>query len=335
MRMKSLLVSGSKFGRVTFIPLILLGLSCRQSEEARPPAGNSSIVACVGGTAISVEAFTKELARRFPQSTGEDITSTQQKSVLEKLIRNETLYANAVKSGFDRTPEMEANIKELVIAKFKEKQFAPAEISASDQEIEAYYRSHASRFTKPLAARGAVIFVACPVIASAEKRELTRARAEAIAREANAASDKVTFARLVTRYSDDQSTRYRGGETGWLSPDSSGFAPKVIKALLALNNQKESASLVETPCGFWIVKLLEHRDAAQQPLVQVKDLIRHELSSQRSQAAEHEFYSQMAQGLNIQINQAVLDSIKLPSKRSLPPSLPGTRTASIESQSRL
>jgi len=83
------------------------------------------------------------------------------------------------------------------------------------------------------------------------------------------------------------------------------------------------------------VKLLERREAAQQPLAQVQDLLRHELTCQKTEQAERDFYARMAQGLNIQVNQGLLNSIKLPSERPSPPKLPGERTAQLESPHRL
>ena len=334
--MKTQHLASLKLTWLLYVPLFLFAVSCRRSDQARTVAApDSPVVAVVGGAAISAESFKKELQRRFPQASSEEPTASQKKSVLESLIRNETLYANAVKEGFDRNPEVEEAIKALIIARFKERQFTPAEIAATDQEIETYYRSQATRFTTSEAARGAVIFIASPATATAEKRAETRARAEAIASEAKATPDELTFARLVARSTEDQATRYRGGETGWVSPNSPGFAPEVVKALLALKEPNEFAPLVETARGFWVVKLLERREPAQQPLVQVKDLLRHELSRQKAERAERDFYARMAQGLNIHVNQTLLDSIKLPLERLTPPKLPGERTAQIEPQHRL
>ena len=334
--MKTQHLAPLKFTWLSCVLLFLFAVSCRRSEQARTvTAPDSPPVAMVGGAAISAETFKNELQRRFPQASDQELTASQKKTVLESLIRNETLYANALKEWFDRTPEQQEAIKALIIAKFKEKRFAPAEIALTDQEVETYYHSQASRFTTSEAARGAVIFISSPATATAEKRAEARARAEAIATEAKAAPDEVAFARLVARCTEDQATRYRGGETGWVSLNSPGFVPEVVKALLALKKPNEFAPLVETARGFWMVKLLERREPAQQPLVQVKDLLRHELSRQKAERAERDFFARMAQGLNIQVNQTVLDSIKLPLERLTPPKLPGERTAQIEPQHRL
>src|SRR6266404_782272 len=132
-------LTGLKLPWQSCVPLILLAISCRQSEQARPvPAPNSTVVARVGNATISAEAFQKELLRRFAHVSGDEITAAQKKSVLESLVRNETVYANATKAGFDHNPEVEASIKELVIARFKEKAFAPGEMATTDEELQTY-----------------------------------------------------------------------------------------------------------------------------------------------------------------------------------------------------
>jgi parvulin-like peptidyl-prolyl isomerase len=174
-----------------------------------------------------------------------------------------------------------------------------------------------------------VIYVACPAAATAEKRGEARARAAQIAAEAKDANDPAEFAKVVARYSDDQATRYRAGDTGWLSGEGAGPAPEVRDALLSLSEPAEFAPLIETPRGFWIVKLTERREVGRQPLAQVKELITHELSRQKSEQAEREFYSRMSQGLEVRVNQALIDSITIPPEKLLPPKTPGGQTAKL------
>jgi hypothetical protein len=99
--------------------------------------------------------------------------------------------------------------------------------------------------------------------------------------------------------------------------------PAVRDALLALEG--DVAPLVETERGFYIVKLLERRDARQQPLAQVQKVIRREVSRESARQAEREFYDRMKQGVNIRINQELLESITLPVQPATPPRLPGLR----------
>jgi hypothetical protein len=47
------------------------------------------------------------------------LTTEQKLAALDHLIRQEALYAQAVAKGFDQTPEMQARIKQLIVAQFK------------------------------------------------------------------------------------------------------------------------------------------------------------------------------------------------------------------------
>jgi hypothetical protein len=50
---------------------------------------------------------------------------------------------------------------------------------------------------------------------------------------------------------------------------------------------------------------------------------------QKEQQRQEEMHAALQQGLNIQINQALLDSIAVPRHESQPPAMPGGATAQV------
>lgn len=299
--------------------------SCRRNAE-KDAAGSSpfpaTAVATVSGQEISEEILRGELRRRFGATPSEAITLEQKLETLERLVRQEAIFAQAKASGFDQSPEMQARIKSLIIAQFREQRFTNTTPIVSEQEIQAAYEGSGDRFVQPASMRGAMLFIAQPANASAEKKAETRQRAESILAEARAA-DAQAFAQLCVRHSDDQVTRYKGGDLGWFSRGAAPVEPALVDALEKVAEAGDFAPLIETSRGYFIARLVEKRDAARKPLAEVKELLRHQIDRHKAALAERDFHAAMKRGLDIRIDQARVEQLSIPTQKSQPPRLPG------------
>ena len=321
---------------IVSITLLSLGgatISCHRSSEnnaSTTPLPNPSAVAVVAGQEISEERLLAELRRRFGARPAEGVTAEQKLETLERLVRQEAIYAQAKISGFDQSPEIQARIKNLVVAQFTEKRLTNSAPVVTEQELLAAYEASGSRFVQPEAVRGAVIFVEAPRVVTSEKRAELRQRAEAVLEEARRATDDRAFAQVVARHSEDQATRYRGGDIGWLGAGRAGYDPALAEALLKLSRLGELAPLVETARGFYVAKLIEKREAARKPMAEVREALRYQISRQKAEQADRAFHAAMKSGLDIQINRALLDSISFTAPPTEPPAAPGTTTAGLQ-----
>src|SRR5262249_19195332 len=114
-----------------------------------------------------------------------------------------------------------------------------------------------------------------------------------------------------------------------LTSGNSGVDSKLLEALAKLDKPGDFAPIIPTPRGWFIAKLLERKDAGYKSLPEVKDSIRYQLARLKAQQAEANFQVSIKEGLDIQINQALLDSVTLPAEKNEPPKLPGTQTAQL------
>ena len=307
---------------ITLLAAALL-VSCRRAEMGKA-APEAQVVAVVAGAEIPAERLAREVKLRAASGVQPAPTLDRKLEVLEGLVRDEALFAKAKAAHFEETPEMQAEIRRLVVSRFREKN-GPAEIAPpTAQEVEAFYRANAAKYATAAAVRGAMIFLPSPMSATAEKKSEARARAEAVLTEARSTE---AFAEMVARHSADQATRYRGGELPWLTQDSAEVDAAVTKALFAVARPNDFAPVIETPRGFYIAKLLERRDAGTRPLAEVEEGIRFELSRKKAEQAEREFYAAMKRGLDIQINREAVESLSLPAEKNpAPPRMPGATT---------
>jgi len=290
----------------------------------------TSVVARVGSSTLSQEAFILLLTehRRTRAEAAEAVTVSQKEAVLEDWIRAESIYQQARGAGFEQRPDIARAIRRLIIAKFQEEQQSQVAMSTSsaagqvtDGGVAAYYRQHEAKYQLPSAVRGAVIFLGLDRKATSEKRQARRSEAEALREEAR----RIDFRILAAQYSEDQATRFQGGDTGWLFLDDSlGERESVLaRALSVLGAPGDLGPVIELPDGFYVARLQAKRAAGRRPLDEVAGIIRHQLEQTRERQHAQEFFARMRRGLDIQIDRAVLERVELPVRNEPPPAIPG------------
>jgi peptidyl-prolyl cis-trans isomerase C len=309
--------------------LSVLGFSCKPGDEGRAqvPTATGDVLAVVGDERITAADFKREMSRRSP---GGGPSAEDRAAGLEKLIRHKTALVQARAAGFDKDPEMVALVEQLIASRFLEARHAASSDSEpviAEEQIARFYQNHPDRFSKTEAVRAGVIWLRGSARANVEKRGELRERATTIRDQARGL-DSDAFVMLVRQHSEDQATRYTGGDTGWIRPDDTLPArdAAVMAAASSLENPGDLAPLLESTDGFRIVRLTARQPAGVRPLDEVRESIRYELSQSGRQARQNAFFEKLKEGVRIEINQPLLQNLELPDIPSLskgPPPLPG------------
>lgn len=283
-----------------------------------------SVVAQIGARCITAEQWQAALDRLGPGATAE-----QRQALLDELIRGEVLLAQARQAGYHQKSDLQARYDQLVCAAYKEEKLQPvlsAAATVTDDEIVAYYEAHSSKYTSPEAFRIGVICLKLTPKVSTERRDEAVQRAKMILAEARQ-TNEAGFARLTQQYSEDQATRYRGGDAGWISAGGTNahWPAAVVETASTLVAPGDFASVVETESGLYIARLLEKRSASRRPLEEVREGIRYLITREKQEQAERHFYEQLSAGVPININRGLLESVSVRSNSvsSRPPRLPG------------
>ncbi len=169
-----------------------------------------------------------------------------------------------------------------------------ARVPVSQPELDAYYRAHRDDYQVPdrVRARQILFLKQAPGLAQPRDPAELKQTAEKVLAEARRGRD---FAALAREHSDDQNSRERGGELGWVRRGQA--SPEVDKVLFEA--PPGSFQLVETGYGFHLVNLQERQTAHVQPLEEVRSDIEGLLKAQkvreRSQA-EAKRISEAARG---------------------------------------
>ncbi len=201
-------------------------------------------------------------------------------------------YYNRYKEAF-REPErvkiVYIHYQPLVLA---------AKLAPSDKDIEDYYkRNLKSRFTHPDQVRASHILVSVPAGATASEKDAAKKKAEDVLKQVRAPG--ADFAKLAAKYSDDPSTRLKGGDLG-----SFGRGQMIKPFEDAVFKMKPGEiEIVETQFGYHVVKLDEfkpaHTDTLEEARAKIIELLRTEAGTKLARSALDEDLQAALAGQNL------------------------------------
>lgn len=311
------------FGLYTLMAATLVvGITgCRQ--EVPPPKIN--VVAKVGGAIISLEQLQAEWDRRSKGGVMVD-----QKKLLAEMVGREAAYQKAVQSGFLEKPEIQQALRSVVVDKYleiREKDLAlPAAITP--ELVRGYYDLHQKRFERPLAVNAAILQIESPRKATEERKATAVEMARAIRDKAtHEAVGMAHFGNLAVAHSQDQATRYRGGELGWQTLEQARLRlpHAVAEQMFRITQAGTISEPIVTPEGIFLVKLIAQRPAQPRPFDEVRTQIEHELLKHRQTDRQYQLNEVVRQNIPIQINDEMLNQATTkitPRKDKTPPAMP-------------
>jgi peptidyl-prolyl cis-trans isomerase D len=152
-------------------------------------------------------------------------------------------------------------------AAYRAAEFA-ARVEPTDGEVAEYYELHKDdRFTEPEQVRARHILVKVAADADDKTKAAARKKATDLLAKVKGGAD---FAALAAKQSDDAGSAASGGDLG-LFPRGR-MTPEFERAAFALQPGGLS-DVIETPFGFHVIKVEEHRAGGLQPLDAVRDQI--------------------------------------------------------------
>jgi len=190
-----------------------------------------------------------------PQST------KQEADRLQDIVETRIAARAALDSGIDVTQQVDSYRKQLLpraLIERKEREWIPDETVMRD-----YYQEHPEIGYIPERRHVGQLVVA------------TRAEAET-ARERILGGESLFV--LASELSIDPVGRAQAGDMGWLD-EGSGF-PALEAALKALE-PGEVSDIVETPRGFHLLTVLDHRPGRQRSLPEIRDRVRQAIISEQ------------------------------------------------------
>ncbi|WOO41006.1 peptidylprolyl isomerase [Rubellicoccus peritrichatus] len=307
--------SVAKCVRRLFAPLLVLVIGvmfygCSKQETIAP---DKDVLAQVNDRRITADEFQYWCQRNRASSDGPEA----RQELLQHIIERAALVEQARSAGLDQDPELRRAIDSLIIARLKEVSREQTELKhLNDDALRAYYDEvKEERFSKPAQTQVAVLWFQTrgrPELVERYQPVLEKARAEIIADDSLAAEDG--FGLWSMTYSEHAPTRFKGGVIGWLRQDASydGMRKAVLDVANTLETPGQISSVVTTPDGIFLVRLMDQKDQRFAPFESVADLLAREWKTHQRKAQEAALLNEALASSKIQIWETHLMNVPMP-----------------------
>ena len=243
--------------------------------EKTPVPGNRNVLAKIGAREILPADLAAEVERR--SAAGQPVPAKA--ILLGEMVLEECSVQRALTLGLDKDPEVQRTWRSLLIGTLKNRELDAAVrgVSIESSEIEAHYQASQGAWMLPERGRLAVIFAALP---PEHPRRTGCAHPRTHGGSARPCNQRFqTSRRAVFRASEHAVSRWgtwldRARESACI------FACEGRGGGLRAGPGAVS-EVLEDQGGLYIVKLVEHAEAARMPLAQVEQKIRATLTRDR------------------------------------------------------
>ena len=275
--------------------------ACSQEEAANEADAN--IIAQVGEETLTIDEFQSAMERRSVPDTEEG-----KQALLEEMIDQLKLVHLAREQGLDRDPEFIREVEGLLAARVRAS-ITTTVTPVSEDELQVYFNAHPNEFQIPARARLAMIFVKADESLSEIARAKKRARIEEALTQAETG---VEFSQVAINYSEDQATRYRSGDLGYLLPHliDPRWGSEAKDAIAELQMEGYFSRIVEGGDGYRFFKLLEKSPGSLRPFASVRGEILSKLQKQRSRHSSSTALDQATSAITISVDRSGLSQIK-------------------------
>lgn len=325
--LKQLATTPDRVAACLALSCLLVALPACGPERQDSAAANGDVVARVGDDVIRVGDVEQEIALRVER--GAQVPALD--ALVRDMIERRLILAKAAEEGLDQDPDLRRSWENLLIGRYKENHLREElrGIEIAEEDIRARYEGDAGRYSLPAKARLAILTLPfSPVMTDDERKAVVDRMNEGRTRALEAESGGLGFGALAVRYSEDQVTRHRGGDTGWLDDGMEYRWPReVVTAGFALKTGETSDPIVLED-AVHLVRKLDERPASSIPFDQVRDQIRKEILSTRIREQEAAFSDGLAAGTAVETFPDTLSKIRIPAQprqsdgEAQPPAVP-------------
>ncbi|MGC3999777.1 MAG: peptidylprolyl isomerase [Anaeromyxobacter sp.] len=297
------------FRRIALLGLVALAATaCKSGNKSDP------VVAKGDGFEITASQVKKQLDEQAPFLRARYSTPEQKKEFVDKMVEMELMAREAEKEGLDKDPDIEQMRKRMMVQKLWQKKFQqdPKAAAIPADAIKTYYDGHKAEFFRPKKVRGALVAFSAPA-GSPDRAAKKKKAAEALAKlKADEKKTPLAFVNVVQAYSDDPATKATNGDLSFKSQDelTTAYGPELADAIFKMKSG-ETSDVLETPKGFYIVRVNGAQDELNRTLEQATPQIEARLLREKRGNEFTEWRKQLKEKAKVEIDDKAIAGIEL------------------------
>lgn len=242
-------------------------------------------------------------------------------TVLNEMIEEQVLFNQAIKHGFDKSPEYLNNQRKLLAHEYRQflKQKVAEKLKVNDLDLQIFYDKNIEKYTKPAMNRIA-IYLQRSDIPNKPKLSLKQVKEAA-----QYLKPQQGFGKYALE-SHHSKTANRSGKLPWISSNSqlSGIPQAVLDVAQDLE-VGEVSDTIKTDIGTFLVRLMATKPQSITPLEEIKASLRQELVANQKENALQGFIKQAKNKTEIEIlkqNLGKTGSVNTSATNMGPPGFP-------------
>jgi parvulin-like peptidyl-prolyl isomerase len=296
--------------RATFALALLAGLACSKSTG---PAKKGAVVAQGGGITITADELKARLDEQSPMIRASFNNLDRKKQFLDNMLRFELLARAAEKEGLANDPDVQFTMKKVMVSKYYQR-FFQSDKGANpipDSDVQKYYDDHKDEFHRPARIHAAHIFLRAEAGAPERAKKAAEAKKLLAKVLADEKKNPGAFTAEARTSSDDATSKNLGGDLALKTRDelAKAYGEPFAEAAFKLGDNQTSPSVIETPHGFHLLRVLGRQPEVNRGLDEVKGQIAARLNSQRKTKEFDDFVKKLRDEANVKVNDAELEKV--------------------------
>lgn len=339
-----------RFSVFSCVALLAFSLGCSQktvtTNDNKAPITKSltkedseKVLARVGTRTITLGEFAAAVEHMDPLQRMRYQTPDGRKQLLREMVQTEMLASEAIDRGYDKDPvveqELRAKVRDVVLSELRATLPGPEAVPMA--EVQKYYDEHKDDFLDPERRRLSVIVFKTEAEANAALEQLKVKAGEK--------PDAVLWGKLVKAKSigpgrSESLPDDLAGDVGFVASPSAGTRgannrvpeevrtaafqvpnvgeafPKVVKAHELIRNTLEPGKKEAAEDRFYLLRIVQKDAEKMRVLGEAEASIRNVLVQQKMREKERAFVEELKKKVAISIDDAVLQTVKLPTETS-------------------
>ena len=299
------------FRRALLSAAVVAALACSKTPGKKGP-----VVARGNGIVVTADELKTRIDEQSPMIRNSFQSLERKKQFLDNLIRFELLASEAEREGFAKDPDVLFTMKKVMVSKYYQKHFQDQEGAKSvpEDEIKKYFDEHQKEeFHRPTRVHAVALFLKADQGSPARAQKLSEAKRTLARVLGEEKKDVNALSRAARESSDDAATKAMGGDLGFKTQEEyeKAYGKDLAGLVFKLPDMQTSQTILETPQGFYLVRVVGRQPEMNRTFDEVKGQIAAKLYGQKRTKEFDDTLKRLRDKAHVQIFDSELEKVQV------------------------